>query len=181
MSEQKSIFSYLKYGLYAIVGIYFISSFFRGSDDSAQGADYIEQTLEDPTQGIIAQIKEVDADLFKITDEEIIDKREDSRIIATFLDNTVDTFTLDEIRLEETGNPRRSMMRSIAYAGMFGYMMGRPMSSGISRSAYADDKTFNKSNTKGTSQLKSTASRRTVRTPAKKGFGSGKSTRSYGG
>jgi len=180
MTEQKSSTPILKYAIYGIIAIFFLFKFFGGGG-SNEGADYVEETLEDPTQGIIAEIQEVDEDLFKITDEELIEKRADSRIIATFIDNSVDTFTLDEITLEEANNPRRSGLRAVAMAGMFGYMMGRPMSSGIARSAYANDKSFNKSNTSGKSQLSSTASRKTVRKPASKGFGSGKSTRSYGG
>lgn len=178
MSENSSSFNFIRVGFYVLIGGFLLFRFFGGS--SSSGEDYVEQTVEDPTQGIIAKIKEVETDLFKITDEELIDERENSLIIATFLDSSVDTFTLDEVRLEEANNPKRSMLRSVAMAGMLGYMMGRPMSSGISRSAYADDRTFNKSNSSGKSQLKSTASRRTVKTPSK-GFGSGKSTKSYGG
>lgn len=178
MTERKNPLSFIKYGFYAIIALVILSKFIFGG---SEGADYVEQTVEDPTQGIIAHLQEVEKDLFKITDEKLIDKREESQIIATFMDNTVDTFSLDEVQLTEAGHPQRSMMRSVAMAGMFGYMMGRPMSSGITRSAYADDKTFNKSNTSGKNQLKSTASRKIVKTPSKKGYGSSKSTRSYGG
>lgn len=177
MSEQRSVLSYLKYGFYGIVACVFLYKVFGPSS----GGDYIEETLEDPTQGIIAHIQEVDENLFKITDEQLIDQRIDSRIIATYQNNSIDTFTLEQISLTEANDPRRSILRSVAMAGMFGYMMGRPMSSGITRSAYANDNSFNKSNTSGRNQLSSTSKRSVVRKPVNKGFGSGKSTKSYGG
>jgi len=148
----------------------------------SEGKDYVESTVEDPTQGIRAEIQEVKQDIFKITDEELLPKREDSRIIATFMDGKVDTFTLDEISLTEHNDPRRSAIRAIAFGGLMGYMMGRPMSSATSRSSYANDKAYNKSNTAGKTALRNTATRKTVRTPkAKSGYGSKKSTKSYGG
>lgn len=176
MSEGTNPLSYIKYAIYGIIGLFVIFNIFSDSD----GEDYIEQTIEDPTQGIRVELKEMEQDLYKITDEEILEKREDSQIIVAFMDNTVDTFSIEEVTLEEANDPRRSVFRSVAMAGMFGYMMGRPMSSGVSRSAYANQASYNKSSTSGTSQLRSTASKRTVKTPSK-GFGSGKSTRSYGG
>ena len=159
-------------------------SAFLVSCGGGEGKDYVESTVEDPTQGILAEIKEIKTDIFKITNEEILAKREDSRIIATFMDGKIDTFTLDEIKLTEHTNPRRSAIRSIAMGGMMGYMAGRAMSRPLSRGAYADDKSFNKSKSTGKSALRSTARRSTVRTPkASKGsgFGSKKSSRSYGG
>ena len=147
-----------------------------------EGKDYVESTVEDPTQGIKAEIQEVRQDIFKITDEELLPKREDSRIIATFLDGSIDTFTLDQISLKEHTDSRRSAIRAIAFGGMMGYMMGRPMSSGLTRSAYANDKSYNKSSTSGKTALRNTATRKTVRTPkAKSGYGSKKSSKSYGG
>lgn len=178
MSEGRNPLSLIKYAFYAFIAIFVLISVFRGGDD---GDDYVEETLEDPTQGIIAKINEVEENLFRITDEDIIDKREDSQIIATFLDSSVDTFSLEEITLTEANNPQRSMLRSVAMMGMIGYMAGRPMGSGVTRSAYANDKAFNKSNTTGRNQLRSTASRKIVKSPAKKGYGTSKSTRSYGG
>ena len=179
MSEEKSSFSF-KWILYGIVGIYLVSSFFGGSDE---GSDYIEETLEEPTQGIKLELKETEKDLFKITDEEILDKREDSQVIANYMDETSDTFTLDEIKVMNASNPQGSLLRTAAYAGLFGYMMGRPMGSGVNRSAYANDKAYSKSSTAGRSQLRSTARKTKVRRPtaSKKGYGGGKSTKSYGG
>lgn len=177
-SQGTSPFTYIKYAIYGIIAIFILKGvFFDKSDEPS----YTEETVEEPTQGVITKVKEIEADLFRITDEEVVATVEDSRIVATYLDSSVDTFTLDEARLEDASNPRRSMIRSVAMAGMFGFMMGRPMSGGVSRAAYADDRTFNKSNTTNRSKLSSTASRTVRRTPTKTGYGSGKSTRSYGG
>lgn len=176
MSEEKASFP-LKWILYGAVGIFVAYSYFTGGDS---GDDYIEETLEDPTQGIIVELKEVEDDMFKITDEEVISNREDSRIIVSFLDNTIDTFTIDEVRLSEASHPGRSAIRAAAYGGLIGYMMGRPMSSGTVRSAYAQESSYNKSN-QGRSTLRSTARKTTTRKPVSRNYGSGKSSRSYGG
>ncbi len=143
------------------------------------GQEYETSVVLDPTQGIVTEVKEIEADLYRITDETIVDKKEDSRIIAEYMDGVRDTFTLEEARLVDADNPRRSRMSGILMGGMMGYMMGRSMSSPLNRSAYANDKAFNKSQSSN-QKFKSTASRRAVKTP-KKGFGSSKSTRSYGG
>jgi len=141
--------------------------------------EYQDTEVLSPTQGVITEVKEMETDLFKITDETIVNTKEDSRIIAEYMDGVRDTFTLEEAQLQDADNPRRRGTRGVWMAGMMGYMMGRNMSQGTSRAAYANDKAYNKS-TKATNSLRSTASRKTVRTP-KKGFGSSRSTRSYGG
>jgi len=153
------------------------------SSCGGEGKDYVEETVEDPTQGIIAEIEEVKTDIFKINNEEIIEKREDSRIIATFMSGKIDTFTLDEISLKEYNDPVRSGVRTAVYGGLMGYMLGRRMSSPLTRSSYKTDKAYAGSNTTKKSALRSTASKRIVRTPkaSKSGYGSRKSTRSYGG
>ncbi len=166
--------------IYGALALYLLYNFFGSS---SSGDDYIEETLEEPTQGIICHLQEQEKDLFKITDEELIDKREDSRIYATYLDGKIDTFTIDEVSITDASDPRRSMMRSVMMGGMIGYMMGRPMGSGIARSSYANQSAYDKS-TSGRTNLRSSARKTTVRKPAsrsKSGFGSSKSSRSYGG
>jgi len=168
-----------KWIIYGCIGLYIVSGFFRSGDS---GSDYVEETLEEPTQGIIVELEETEKDLFKITNEEIIEKRELSQIIASYMDGTIDTFSIDEVRLSAANDPRRSMLKTAAYAGLFGYMMGRPMGSGVARSAYKSDGAYNKS-TSGRNSLRSTARKTTVKRPssASKGYGSGKSSKSYGG
>jgi hypothetical protein len=141
--------------------------------------EYQDTEVLSPTQGVITKVKEMEPELYKITDETIVATKEDSRIIAEYIDGVRDTFTLEEAQLTDADNPRRRGTSGVWMAGMMGYMMGRNMSQGTSRAAYASDAAYNKS-TKSTGSLRSTASRKTVRTP-KKGFGSSRSTRSYGG
>lgn len=177
MTEQQSGFSF-KWIIYGALGLFFLFRMFSGGG----GEDYVEETLEEPTQGIRVELQETEKDLFKITDEELLAARADSRIIVTYLDSSIDTFTIDEVTLSAANDPRRSMLRTAAIAGLLGYTMGRPMSSGISRSAYANDNAYNKSSTSGRSTLRSTARKTTVRKPtASKSYGGGKSTKSYGG
>ncbi len=161
------------------VAAFMVISFVVNLFDSDSGPEYTESEVLDPTQGVVTEVKEIEADLFRITDETIVDKKEDSRIIAEYLDGVRDTFTLDEARLVDADNPRRSRMSGILMGGMMGYMMGKSMSSPVSKGAYANDNAYRKSQTT-TDNLKKTASRRTVRTP-KSGYGSSKSSRSYGG
>lgn len=153
----------------------FMGSFFSCSSN----VEYQETEVLSPTQGVITEVKEVEAELFKITDETLVATKADSRIIAEYLDGVRDTFTLEQAQLVDADNPKRSRTRGVLMAGMMGYMMGKNMSQGTSRAAYASESAYKKSTTT-TNSLKSTASRRTVRTP-KKGFGSSRSSRSYGG
>lgn len=146
---------------------------------SCGGSGTTTETVYDPTQGIITKVKEIEADLFRITDEDIVPTVADSRIIATYLDGVIDTFTLDEARLEDADNPRRSRTRGVLMGGMMGYMMGKSMNTPVSRAAYASDESFKKSQTTN-SKLKSSATKRSV-TKSKKGFGSSRSSKSYGG
>ena len=178
MTEQQNGFSFKS----MIFGILCFSVLLQSCGGSGGNQDYIEETLEEPTQGIIVELQETKKDLFKITNEEILGKREDSRIIAQYLDNSRDTFTIDEVKLTSANNPQRSLLRTAAYAGLMGYYMGRPMSSGIRRSAYANDNAYSKSSSSNSAKLKSTAKRTTVRKPSSSSsYGKKKSTRSYGG
>lgn len=153
----------------------FLSSVFS----CGSNVEYQETEVMTPTQGIITEVKEMESELFKITDETIVPTIDDSRIIAEYMDGVRDTFTLAEAELVDAENPRRRGTRGVLMYGMMGYMMGRSMNQTPSRSAYASDAAHKKSTT-STNSLRSSASRKTVRTP-KKGFGSSKSTRSYGG
>jgi len=141
--------------------------------------EYTTTTEYDPTQGIITEVKETEKDLYKITDETIVATKEDSRIIAEYLDGVRDTFTLEEAQLVDADNPRRSRMRPLLMGGLMGYMMGKSMSTPTSRNAYATDDAYKKSQANN-SKLKSTAKTKTVKNK-KSGFGKTKSSKSYGG
>ncbi len=181
MAEEQNSFNF-KWILYGAAALYILFRVFSGGGSS--GNDYVEETLEEPTQGIKVELQEEKKDLFKITNEELLEKREDSQIIATYLDNTKDTFSIDEVRISDANDPRRSMIRTAAFAGLLAYSMGRrPMSSGVSRAAYANDNAYNKSNTSGRSSLRSTAKRTSVRKPSSSSsrYGGSRSSKSYGG
>ena len=163
-----------KNSLLLVVGIAVIFSL-----SSCGSSGSTTETVYDPTQGIITKVKEMEQDLFRITDEEIVPTVAESRIIATYLDGVIDTFTLDEARLEDADNPRRSRTRGVLMGGMMGYMMGKNMNTPVSRAAYASDSAYKKGQTSN-SKLKSTSKTRTV-SKSKSGFGSSRSSKSYGG
>jgi hypothetical protein len=123
--------------------------------------------------GVITSIEEVSKDVFKITDEKVVPLKTDSRIITSYLDGKKDTLTLEEAKLissatsdstktNNTHHRRNSGMSSVLMGGVFGYMLGRSMSSPPSPSAYKNPNTYNKVNnsTKGYfSSSKSTPAR----------------------
>jgi len=175
----------LKYGLYALVGIYVLYNiFFSSSSDSTTATE----TVEVPTEGLITTVQEVDTNLFKISDEQPAPTVEDSRIIANYMSGTSDTFTLDEAKLVDASNQNggssyrgSGIIRAASY-GFFGYMLGRSMSSRPPANAYTDPKTHSRVSNNAGARVASSA--RTVTRPAKgkSGYGnSSRSTRSYGG
>lgn len=147
--------------------------------------EYIEETVATPTEGMITTVKEMEKDLFKIEDEQVTPKPEDSRIIANYMDGRRDTFTLQEAQLVDAENGSSStgggLMRAAGF-GLMGYMLGRSMSRRPQASAYVDQKTYNRVSNGAGARVQNSAKRTTTRRPAgKSGFGGGKSTRSVGG
>ena len=190
--QSPGIGKILKWSFYGLIAVYFVYSVFIKKDESAtEQMTYTEETVLEPTQGVVTTVEEIQAEVFKITDEEVVEVKEDSRIIANYMNGKVDTFTLEEVALVDTtitdrNNPNygRRMIRSVVIGGAIGYMMGRPMGRGLNRSSYRSDAAYNKSNSSTKTRMTNTASKRTVRKPVARkstGFGSGKSTRSYGG
>lgn len=147
-----------------------------------------EQQIVAMNNGVVTEVEEVSEDLFKIANETVVDKVEDSRIIAQYLDGARDTFTLEEAKLVDAndnseGGRRRSMIGSVVQGGLIGYFMGRSLSSSPNPRAYKNSQAYS-SATAGNSKMKSNATSTTVRKPvrSKSGFGkSSGSTRSYGG
>ena len=190
--QEPSFFARYKWYLIGIVGFLVIRSLISSPGTSSSNVEYIETEVASPTEGVITKVEEVQADVFKITDEEVVSTVEESRIIANYLDGETDTFTLNEIAVvdttvvsEERGYRRRSGISSIVHYGLIGYMLGRPMGTPMRSSSYATRDSYNKSQA-GRTRVNSTASRRTVRSPrpsstGKSGYGSGRSTKSYGG
>lgn len=189
-NEGSGIWGKLKLVFYAGIVIWVLFSWFGNRDSTPKEPSYEEVTEYSPTEGLITTVDEVQAEVFKISDEEVIPKKEDSRIIAKYMNGAVDTFTLEEVALVDTtitdrndNRYQRRFMRSVIFGGAMGYMMGRSMSRPLSRGSYRSDAAYNKSNSGARTRMRSTASSRTVRKPVarKSGFGSRKSTRSYGG
>jgi hypothetical protein len=149
------------------------------------GSSY--EDVEIPTQGLITTVVEVSSESYKIEDEQPVPDTSQSLIIAKYLDNTIDTFTLAEARLMQKNSysGSRSGVFTAASYGFFGYMMGRSMTGyRPSASAYRDPNTFNRVNntTGNTVRSSSTTTRRAKPSSgSRSGYGSGKSSRSYGG
>lgn len=186
-----SIWTKLKWVFYACIVGYLLYTCASEPSTSSEETTYEQVEIAEATEGVVTSVKEVQAEVYKITDEEIVPTVEESRIIASNLNGTIDTFTLDEVRLVDTtvtdrndGYYRNRLLRSVVIGGVMGYMMGRTMGSPLSRGSYASDNSYNKSSTATRSRMASTARTRTVSRPTKStksGFGSSRSTRSYGG
>ena len=178
--------AFFKYACYSLL----ILAFLYNCGGSSQ-VEYEEVVL--PTQGLITVVKEVQTDLFKIDEEITIPDTTGSLIVANYLDQTSDTFTLAQARLmEQTGYVGRSgsVMQAASY-GLFGYMIARNMG-GFGRStarrpqpgAYTSREAYDKTTKNAGQSLNRTASRtrRVKPSSGKSGYGSSsRSTRSFGG
>lgn len=179
----------IKWVLYGAIALVIIGMNFCSGGEQRQET-YSEEVVT-PTQGLVTTVKEVEADKFLIEDEQTIDDKDASLIIAKYMDSTIDTFTLDEARLatdtsSNTNNYRRSSVVRMASFGLMGYMFGRNMGSYRPRSsAYVDQNTYNRVNNNAGQSMQRTANRSTVSrtrpSGGKSGYGSSRSTRSYGG
>ncbi len=149
------------------------------------GSDTETYEEEIPTEGLITTVKEIDTDLFKIEDEATVANPADSRIIANYMDATSDTFTLAEARLmKANGSGREQSVVRSAGMGYFGFiMLGRMGGIAPRAGAYTNASAHSKASKGAGSRMKSSANRVTRTRPSsgKSGYGSGKSTRSYGG
>ena len=175
----------LKWIIYGVVGLYAVYVLFIKSDDQSQS--YTTEEVVEPTQGVISYLQQQPDSSFLIADEVTIDNPEDSKVIATYLDNTRDTFSLSEVQAmsneDDNGHYRsRGIYRGV-YWGLMGYWMGRSMSSPVRSSAYMDQNTYNRVNNGAGQNMQRTASRTTRTKPSagRSGYGGGSSTRSYGG
>lgn len=151
------------------------------------GTETVTEEVVLPTEGLITVLQEVEKDKFKIEDEQTIPDTSKSLIIAKYMDEKVDTFTLAEVRLmqeSQVGGAHGGIWTAASY-GLMGYFMGRAMSSRPRASAYTDPKTHQRVNQQAGNRMQQTAARTTRTRPAsgKSGFGGGssRSTRSSGG
>lgn len=174
-------FAFLKYSFLAILGLVLLYNC-GGSGE----VEYEEVAI--PTEGLITVVQEVQKDEFKIAEEITVPDTSQSLIIANYLDNTSDTFTLAEVRLMQSSGYSSgrsgSVMQSAMY-GYFGYMVARNLMGGSRPrpGAYTSQSAYNKTANGAGSSLNKTANRTRTAKPSKgrSGFGGGKSTRSVGG
>ncbi len=171
---------YLKYTLYGFLALLFFSQFLVSCDASG---GYEE--VEIPTAGLITTVAELGTNDWKIEDEVAVADTSDSRIIAKYLTGEIDTFTLEQARLVERmgyDNVNNGGMFRAASYGFMGYMLGRSMSGfRPSATAYRDPNTYNRVNGQAGQQVRSSAVKTSRPKAGKSGFGSSRSTRSYGG
>lgn len=173
----------IKWIIYGAIALVVIGVNLCSSDEP----ETVTEEVAIPTEGLITTVKEVQTDQFRIEYEEVVANTEDSRIIAKYMDSTIDTFTLDEAQLVKdtttTAYRRQSSVMRMASFGLMGYLMGRSMGSfRPNSSAYVDQSTYNRVSNGAGQRMQQTARKTTVTRPAKgkSGYGSG-STRSYGG
>jgi hypothetical protein len=173
----------IKWIIYGVIALVVVGVNLCSSDEP----ETITEEATIPTEGLITTVKEVQTDQFRIEDEEVVANTEDSRIIAKYMDSTIDTFTLDEAQLVRdtttTAYRRQSSVMRMASFGLMGYLMGRSMGSfRPNSSAYVDQSTYNRVSNGAGQRMQQTARKTSVTRPAKgkSGYGSG-STRSYGG
>lgn len=141
------------------------------------GSDGVGQEGDEPTQGVITTVEEVAAGDFKIASEEVVPSPEDSRIIVNELSGASDTFTLAEARqIQETSSDTSRVRRPFrsAMLGYWGFMMLNRVGSRPSAGAYTSNTAYQRATSQTGSSLTRTARSRS-------GFGSGSSTRSFGG
>jgi len=173
---------YVKNGVLAAV----FSSFllFQGcSGGEPRLKDASEQTVYITTKGVETLVEEVSpGDVFKIKDETILDSKEASRAIVFNLDQSIDTLSMASMK-EDSTDPRRSALRSTLMGGLaFAYLTNRAGAVTPRSGSYVNSQAYNKSNSM-TSSLKNSASPRKVSMPGRssRGYGAGKSFRSFGG
>ncbi|MGB1204525.1 MAG: hypothetical protein ACPG5B_02695 [Chitinophagales bacterium] len=147
-----------------------------GSWDSEKSVGVAKQ---DFTKGVITTIEETEKDKFTIVDEQIVPKKEDSRVIVRKLGGEIDTMTLAQAQTVANNDPNTnkeeyrsggSGMGNILMWGVMGYFLGRNMSRPINSGAYKNQQTYQRVNS--TTNTQAMQSRKTVGRPTQaKGTG----------
>ncbi|MGG8495801.1 hypothetical protein ACQY1Q_05255 [Tenacibaculum sp. TC6] len=156
-----------------------------GGDGSPRIKDATEVTIYEPTKGTVTEVKEVEpGNEYKILDERLIDKKDSSYAIVHNLNGTTDTLSLRTIEKDHSNGTRTySPLRSLLFYSLASsYFNNRVPSGGSGASYYANNDAFQKSQGLQ-NEMKSSATTRRVKSPGlrSRGYGSGKSFRSYGG
>lgn len=146
--------------------------------------DAKQETVYESTKGIVTEVEEIEpGEDYKIIDERIIEDKSKSIAIVHTLEGTVDTLSLRKIKEDESSSYRHSGLRSILYYSLAASYFNRNMSNVTPKqSNYKNASAYNKSNGLK-NNLRSSATSRRVNVPgsSSKGYGSGKSFRSFGG
>ena len=131
----------------------------------------------EPTQGVITTVEEVSPDEYKIASEEVVPTPADSRIIVQDLNGSTETYTLDQAKRIEQTQPDSSRVRRpfrTAMMGYWGFVMLNRIGSRPGAGAYKNSAAHQRATSNTGNSLNRTSR-------ARSGFGSGKSTRSFGG
>ena len=161
----------------------------------ANRGEDVDQLFEDANQGIVTELREVSAGEWRIADERVVDDSTQSRVIATRLDGATDTFTLDQIGRDGAvaaadstsgrGYRRGSFFTPILFYGLFGSRFGRSYGfagAGPRPGAYVNRGTYNRVQSTAGNQLRTARPGGSARpSSSRTGYGSGRSTRSFGG
>lgn len=166
---------------------------------SCGGTERVDEQVAD--KGIVTTVREVSEGEFKIEDEQMVEQKSASAIIAKYADNTTDTIPLSEVERmmndstmaqasQDTTHRRhhyyhrRSSMFGVVSYGLMGYMLGRSMGSFRPRpSAYMNQSTYQRVTSTTGTRFRNATTRSTSSRPSKgkSGYGGSRSTRSYGG
>jgi hypothetical protein len=148
--------------------------------------DFEEKTIYTSTKGTVTEVEEIEpGNEYKILDERLIDDKEKSIAIIHTLKGTTDTVSLRKLESKSDTTYRRhySPLRGLLFYSMARSFFTNNVSNVTPDSRYyKTPEAYNKS-TGLKSELQSSASRRSVKVPSasSKGYGAGKSFRSFGG
>jgi hypothetical protein len=114
--------------------------------NSDNGSDWEQVTVQEPTKGVVTTMEETQPGKYEITDEQMVEARDSSKIIIKKLDGTVQTLNLDQakamVQAADTVAVHNHYHRSHGFGSYIwwsamGYMMGRnfgtPVYSGFYR------------------------------------------------
>ncbi|NRB60518.1 MAG: hypothetical protein HRU50_11350 [Winogradskyella sp.] len=153
-------------------------------DGSPRIKDAQEETVYESTQGVITEVEEIEpGNDYKIIDERLIDEKDKSIAIVHTLEGTVDTLSLRKMKEDKSSYSNHSGLRSILYYSLAASYFNRSLRNVTpNQSNYKNATAYNKSSSLK-NDLKSTATSRRVSVPGRssRGYGSGKSFRSFGG
>ncbi|GAB5564019.1 MAG: hypothetical protein Wins2KO_10820 [Winogradskyella sp.] len=153
-------------------------------DGSPRIKDAQEETVYESTQGVITEVEEIEpGNDYKIIDERLIDEKDKSIAIVHTLEGTVDTLSLRKMKEDKSSYSRHSGLRGILYYSLAASYFNRSLRNVTpNQSNYKNATAYNKSSSLK-NDLKSTATSRRVSVPGRssRGYGSGKSFRSFGG